>query len=158
MTTFVMWALKFHVFYDSFVMRAIKFHLFDLWSQCQKVLKSSFLDVILSTSATTARKCSNRVSWTLFWWLLGQGQKVLKSSFLDVILSTSGAHTRKCSNRVSWTSVCRLLGQESSQIEFPALHFIDFWSQSKKVFKSSLLDVILPTSGAKARKCSNRAS
>ena len=77
-----------------------------------------------------------------------------------VILPTSGANARKCSNRESRTSFCRLLEPrpESAQIEPPGHHFVDFWSPCQKVLKSSLLDVILSTSGAKARKCSNRAS
>jgi len=155
-------------------------HFVDFWSQGQKVLKSSLLDVILSTSGANARKWSNRASWTSFCRLLeprpesaqieppgrhfvdfwSQGQKVLKSSILSVILSTSCAKAGKYSNRASWTSFCRLLKPmpESGQIEPPGRHFVDFWSQGRKVIKSSLLDVILSTSGANARKCSNQAS
>ena len=51
-----------------------------------------------------------------------------------------------------------LLMLESAQIEFPGRHFADFLGKGQKVLKSSLLDVILSTSGAKARKCSNRYS
>ena len=63
-------------------------------------------------------------------------------------------------NRASWTSFCRLLEPrpESAQIEHPERHFVDFLRQGEKVVKSSLLGVILSTSEAKARKCSNRAS
>ena len=79
---------------------------------------------------------------------------MLKSSLLDVILSTSGAKARKCSNRASWSSFCRLLKPklENAQIEPPGRHFVDFCSKGAKVVKSSLLDVILSTSGANARK------
>ena len=92
--------------------------------------------------------------------LWSPGQKVLKPSILEVILSTSGANARECSNRASWASFCRLLKPmpESAQIEPPGRHFVDFWSQCQKVLKSSILGVILSTSEAKARKCSNRAS
>ena len=42
------------------------------------------------------------------------------------------------------------------QIEFSGAHFVDFWSQGLKMLKSTLLEFILVTSGAKAWKCSNR--
>ena len=92
-----------------------------------------------------------------FW---SQSQKLLKSSILGIILSTSGPNARKCSNRASWASFCRILKPklESAQIERPGRYFVDFWSQCQKVLKSSLLGVILSTSEAKARKCSNRCS
>ena len=92
---------------------------------------------------------------------------MLKASLLGVSLSTSEAKARKCSNRASWASFCRLLEPrpESAQIDAPGhhfvnpwRHFVDFWSQGQKVLKSSSLDVILSTSGAHARKCSNRVS
>ena len=35
------------------------------------------------------------------------------------------------------------------QIEFSGAHFVDFWSQGLKMFKSTLLEFILVTSGAK---------
>ena len=38
------------------------------------------------------------------------------------------------------------------------LIFVDFWSQGQKVSRASLLGLLLSTSGAKARKSSNRAS
>jgi hypothetical protein len=47
---------------------------------------------------------------------------------------------------------------ESLQIDAPGYYFDDFWSQGQKVFKSMLLAIILSTSGAKARKSSNRCS
>ena len=102
---------------------------------------------------------------------------MLKSSLLELVLSTSGAKAGKCSNRVFWSSFCRLLEPrpeclksnllssfyqllepkpENTQIEPPGAHFVDFWSQSQKMLKSILLEPILSTSGAKARKCSNR--
>ena len=43
-------------------------------------------------------------------------------------------------------------------IELPGTGFVDFWSQGQKVIKSTLLGLVLSTSGAKARKSSNRAS
>jgi hypothetical protein len=92
-----------------------------------------------------------------FW---SQGRKVLRSSLPGVILSTSGNNARKCSNRSSWASLCRLLEPrpESAQIEAPRRHFADFWSQGQKLLRSTLPGVILSTSGAKAGKCSDRAS
>jgi hypothetical protein len=43
---------------------------------------------------------------------------------------------------------------ESSQIEAPACHFVEFWNRDQKAIKSSILRVILLTSGANARKFS----
>jgi len=105
---------------------------------------------------------------------------MLQSSVLCVILSTSEAKARKCSNRAFWNSFCRLLEpkQQNTQIEPSGAHLVDFWSQSRKilqiepsgshfvyfwsqcqkVLKSSFLDIILSTSEATARKCSNLAS
>ena len=82
------------------------------------------------------------------------------SSLLGLVSSTSGAKARKSSNRASWDYFCRLLGPrpESHQIEPPGTTFIDFWGQGQKVIKSSLLGLVFSTSGAKARKSSNRAS
>ena len=84
-------------------------HFADFWGEGQKVLKSSFLDVILSTSGAHARSAQIESPGRYFADFWGQGQKVLKSSFLHVISSTSGAKARKCSNRASWASFCRLL-------------------------------------------------
>ena len=49
---------------------------------------------------------------------------------------------------------CRLLepGLESHEIEPPGTGFVDFWSQGWKVMRSSLLGLVLSTSGAKAGK------
>ena len=86
----------------------------DFWSQCERVFKSSLLDIILLTSGAKAGKCSNRASWTSFCRLLeprpesaqiehparhfvdfwNQGQKVLKSRLLELILSTFEAKAR----------------------------------------------------------------
>ena len=92
-----------------------------------------------------------------FW---NQGQNLIKSSFLGLVFSISGANARKCLNRASWDSFCRLLEPrpESHQIKLPGTGFLDFWSQRQKVFKSSFLGFVLSTSGAKARKSSNRVS
>ena len=98
-------------------------HFVDFWSQGRKVIKSSFLGLVLSTSGAKARKSSTRASWDWFCRLLeprpgshqieppgtgfvdfwSQGQKVIKSSFLGLVLSTSGAKARKSLNR-AWTS------------------------------------------------------
>ena len=88
------------------------------------------------------------------------GQNLIKSSFLGLVFSISGANARKCSNRASWDSFYRLLEPrpESHQIKLPGTGFLDFWSQRQKVFKSSFLGFVLSTSGAKARKSSNRVS
>ena len=154
-------------------------HFVDFWSQGQNAsnrafwssfcrlleprpecLKSSLLELILSTSGAKAGKCSNQAFWMSFCRLLeprpenaqidpsgahfvdfwSQGLKMLKSNLLELILSTSGAKAGM------------------PQIEHSGAHFVDFWSQGQKVLKSRLLGVILSTSGAKARKRSNRAS
>ena len=125
------------------------------------MLKSYLLDLVLSTSGDTARKCLKRTSWNSFFSTSGakarkclnrspgayfvdfgsQGQKVLKSSLLEPILSISGAKARKCLNRTSWSSFCRLRKPrpESAQIEPPGTNFIDFWSQGQKMLQSDLL-------------------
>ena len=133
------------------------------WSQGWKAFKSMLLAIILTISGAN------------------QGQKVFKSMLLAIIFSTSGAKARKSSNRCSWLSFCQLLEPklESLQIDGPGYHFVDLWSQGKKVFKlmlvargyhfvdlllvpghkvfkSMFLATILSTSGAKARKSSNR--
>jgi hypothetical protein len=41
---------------------------------------------------------------------------------------------------------------ENSQIESPGCHFVDFWSQGQTTNKSNILDILLSTFGAKARK------
>ena len=77
-----------------------------------------------------------------------------------MVLSTSGAKARKSSDRTSWDWFYRLLEPrpESHQIEPPGTGFINFWNQDQKVSKSSLLGLVLSTSGAEARKPSNQAS
>jgi len=60
------------------------------------------------------------------------------STWFSMVLSTSGAKAG------------------IPQIEFSGAHFVDFWSQGLKMLKSTLLEFILVTSGAKAWKCSNR--
>ena len=64
------------------------------------------------------------------------------------------------SYRASWNWFYRLLEPRpgSHQIEPPGTSFVDFWSQGQKVIKSSLLGLVLSTSGANARKSSNRTS
>ena len=58
------------------------------------------------------------------------------------------------------TLFCRFLEPKpkSHQIEPPAAGFVDFWGQGEKVSKSSLLGLVSSTSGANARKSSNRVS
>ena len=81
--------------------------------------------------------------------------EILKSEPLELILKTSGAEAIKCLNRSSWSSFCRPPEPkpENVQIGSPGKYFEDFSSQSHKVLKSSLLELILSSSGAKARKC-----
>jgi hypothetical protein len=59
-----------------------------------------------------------------------------------MVLSTSGAMAGKSSNRASWDWFCRLLEPwpESHQIEPPGIGFVEFWSHSRKVIKSSFWD------------------
>ena len=77
----------------------------DFWSQGQKVIKSSLLGLVFSTSGANARKSLNRASWDSFCRLLeprleshqiellgtgfldfwSQRQKVFKSSFLGFV-------------------------------------------------------------------------
>ena len=92
-----------------------------------------------------------------FW---SQCKKVIESNFLGLVFSTSGTKTIKSSNRASWHSFCRLLEPrpESHQIDSPGTSFVDFLIQGQKVMKSSFLGFVFSTSGAKARKSSNRVS
>ena len=89
-----------------------------------------------------------------------QSQKVFSSMLQGMILSTSGTRTRKSSNQCPRVWFCWLLepGRESLQIDAPGCDFIDFWSQGQKVMKMLLQDVILLTSGARARKSWNQCS
>ena len=59
------------------------------------------------------------------------------STWFSMVLSTSGAKAG------------------IPQIESSGAHFVDFWSQGLKMLKSTVLEFILVTSGAKAWKCSN---
>ena len=45
-------------------------HFVDLWSQCQKVLKSNLRELILLTSGAEARKCPDLACWPSFCRLL----------------------------------------------------------------------------------------
>ena len=92
------------------------------------------------------------------FWI--QGQKIIKSSLLRLVLSTSGANARKSSHRASWEWFSRRLEPrpDSHQIQPPRTGFGDFLSQGWKVIESSLLGIVLSTSGAKATKSSNRFS
>ena len=142
-------------------------------SKCMKT-------IVLSTSGSRARKPSNQASWGWFWWLLeprlesyqieppwtgfldvcSQGQKVIKSNFPGLALPTSWAKAGNSSNRASWDSFCRLLQPrpESHQIESAGTSFVDFLSQCEKVMKSNFMGFVFSTTGAKARKSSNRVS
>ncbi len=136
------------------------------------MLKSGFLECIFTSSAAKAIKCLNRGSWSSFcrlpeskpesaqiespethfvdFWR--QRQKMLKSKLLELILSTSGAKAIKCLNRSSWSSFCRFPEPkpDNAQIASPGKYFEDFSIQGHKMLKSSLLELILSTSGAKA--------
>ena len=82
----------------------------------------------------------------------------LGTRFVD--FSTFGANARKSSNRTSWGWFSRLLEPrpESRQIEPPGTLFVDCLIRGWKVIKSSFLGFVLSTSGANARKSSNRFS
>ena len=92
------------------------------------------------------------------FWI--EGQKIIKSSFLELVLSISGANARKSSNRafLDWFSRCLEPKPKRYQIEFPGVAFVGFLIRGWKVVKSSLLGLVLSTSGAKARKSSNQPS
>ena len=95
----------------------------------------------------------------VYFW--SRNLKVIKSNLLGLVFSTSGAKAGKSSNLVSWESLCRFLDprMESHQIKLPGIRFvgfIDFLSQGRKVIKSRFLGMVFLTSGAKARKSSNR--
>ena len=78
---------------------------------------------------------------------------MFKSSLLELILSTSGAkagmHQIESSGThfVDFWSQARL---ENAEIYPSGAHFFNFWSQGLKMLKSTLLELILSTSGAKA--------
>jgi hypothetical protein len=117
---------------ESLQIDAPGYHFVDFWSQGQKVFKSMLLAIILSTFGAKARKSSNRWSWLSFCRLMEPGQESLQ---IDA--------------RGSWLSFCRLTSgarPESLQIDVPGHHFVDFWSQGQKVFKSMLLGIMLTTS------------
>ena len=59
----------------------------DFWSHGRKVIKSSLLGLVLSTSWANAEKSLNRVSWTRFVDFWSQGQKSIKSILLGLVLS-----------------------------------------------------------------------
>ena len=124
------------------------------------------LVIILPISGAKAIKSANRCSWPSFCQLLepkleslqidgpgyhfvdlwSQGKKVFKLMLVAIILSTYfWCQARKSSNRCSWPPFCRLLEPrpESLQIDAPGNHFVDFWSQGRKVFKSMLLAITL---------------
>ena len=75
-------------------------------------------------------------------------------------MSTYGAKARKSLNRVSWDWFSRLLEPRpgSHQIEFLEIRFLDVLSHGWTVIQSSLLGLVLLTSGAKAKESSNRSS
>jgi len=76
-------------------------HFVDFWSQGQKMLKSSLLELILSTCGAKAGMLQIEPPGAHFVDFWSQGQKMLKSSFLELILSTSRAEAGNCS---SWNS------------------------------------------------------
>jgi hypothetical protein len=90
----------------------------------------------------------------------GHGQELIKSSILGSVLSTSGAMARKSSNRASWDRFRRHLGPwpGSHQISHPGIGSVDIWGHGQEIIKSSILGSVPSTSGAMARKSSNRAS
>ena len=116
-----------------------------IWSHGQKVIKSSILGSVPSTSGAIARKSTNRTSWDRFRRHLGpwpeshqieypgigsvdiwsHGQKVIKSSILGSVSSSSGAMARKSLNRLSWDRFRRHLEPwpESHRIEHPSFVF-----------------------------------
>ena len=84
----------------------------------------------------------------------------MKSSLLGLVLPTSGAKARTSSNRTSLDWIFRRLEPmpKCNQIKLPGTGIVDFLNQDWKVTKSSLLGLVLSTSGAEARKSSNRPS
>ena len=82
------------------------------WSQCQKVIKSSRLRLVLSTPGAKAGKSSNRTSWHWFSRFLdpNPGGSSGRASWYVFVLSIIGARARKSSNRASWDWFCRPLG------------------------------------------------
>ena len=64
----------------------------------------------------------------------------MKSHILELALLTSAAKAGMSPNRDSWDWFCRLLepGLESHEIEPLGTDFVNFWSQSQKIMKSSL--------------------
>ena len=164
---------KTHIFHSpGLFLTSPKSYILD-YSKCMKT-------IVLSISGSKARKPSNQVSWGWFCRLLeprleshqieppwagfldvwSQGQKAIKSNFLGLVLPTSWAKAGKSLNRASWDSFCRLLEPrpESHQIDSAGTSFVDFLSQCEKVMKSSFLGFVFSTTGAKARKSSNRVS
>ena len=110
-----------------------------LWDQGQKVIKSSLLALVLSTSGANARKSSNRASWNWFCQLLEPRPESHQIELPGTGFVDFWSQGQKSSNRPSWDWFYRLL-------------------EPRTDIKSSLLGLDFSTSGAKSRKSSNRAS
>ena len=102
--------------------------LLEPWNKGQKILKSTRLGSIFSTSGPKARKCSNRNSWSPFCRLLCPLQENAEIGTPGAILSMSGPNAGKCLNRNSWNPFCRRLVPmpENNQIGAPGAHLVDF--------------------------------
>ena len=72
------------------------------WSQGRKVIKSSILGLVLSTSGASAGTDQIESPGSAFVAFWSQGQKVTKSKLQGMVFSFSGGKTRKSLNRASW--------------------------------------------------------
>ena len=66
-------------------------HFVDFWGQGLKMVKSTLLGLILSTSGAKAGMQQIGPSGAQFVDFWSQGLKMVKSTLLELILSTSGA-------------------------------------------------------------------
>ena len=73
------------------------------WSQCRKIIKSSFLGLVCRLLELRLENKQIDFPETRFVDLWTQDLEVIKSSFLVFVLSTSGANARKSLNRASMT-------------------------------------------------------
>ena len=124
-------------------------------STANKILKSSLLGLTCRLLEPRPANVKIEASGSHFVDFCLQSQRMLKSSLLELILDTSRAKARKWQNRCLWNSCCRLPEPmpENAQMNPSGTPFVDDWSQGQKMLKLDLLEFVLSTSGAEARKC-----
>ena len=111
----------------------------DIWSHSQKVIKSSILGSVLSTSGAMARKSSHRASWDRLRRHSEPWPESHEIEYPGIGSVDIWSHGQK------------------HQIKHSGIVSVDIWSHRQKVMKSSILGSVPSTFGASARKSVNRA-